>query len=181
MTVVACTFDDPTASGDVEELLTLARRLSESNASDLRWLVVGSAPRAAVEELAAAYSVPTIDRIDDPKLEGAAPDASVEALAQYCASRPPATLLLSQTFDARLVAPRLAGRVNATVMMNTVGIEGDADTLRVTVSAYGGDTRAVYELTSNGPHVIGVMPNAASPEPAPGSSPNVDDVSVDLS
>ncbi len=181
MTVVACTFSDPTASGEVEELLTLARRLSESNASDLRWLVVGPAPRAAVEELAAAYGVPTIDRIDDPKLEGAAPDASVEALAQYCASRPPATLLLSQTFDARLVAPRLATRLNATVMMNAVDIESDADTVRATVSAYGGDTRSVYELTSDGPHVIGVMPNATSPEPAPGPAPDINDVSVDLS
>ena len=181
MTIVACTFGDPTASGEVEELLTLARRLSESNASDLRWLVAGSAPRAAVEELAAAYGVPTIDRIDDPKLEGAAPDASVEALAQYYASRPPATLLLSQTFDARLVAPRLAARLNATVIMNTVGIESDADTVRVTVSAYGGDTRAVYELTGDGPHVIGVMANATAPERSSGATPVINDVSVDLS
>ena len=135
MTIVACTFGDPAASGEVEELLTMARRLSESTASDLRWLVAGSASRAAVEDIATTYGVATVDCIDDPKLEGATPDASVEALAQYCASRPPTTLLLSQTFDARLVAPRIAGRLNATVIMNAVGIESDADTLRVTVSA----------------------------------------------
>ncbi len=180
MTVIACTFGDPATSGEVEELLTLARRLSESNASDLRWLVAGSASRATVEELAAAYGVTAVDRIDDPKLEGATPDASVEALAQYCASRPPATLLLSQTFDVRLVAPRIAGRLKATVIMNAVDIESDADTLRVTVSAYGGDTRAVYELNNDGPHVIGVMPNATSPEPASGATPIINDVSVDL-
>ena len=178
---MACTLDDPTASSEVEELLTLARRLSESNASDLRWLVVGPAPRTAVEELAAAYGVAAVDRINDPKLGGAAPDASVEALAQYCASRPPSTLLLSQTFDARLVAPRLAERLNATVMMNVLDIHSDGGTMRVTASAYGGDTRAVYELADDGPHVIGVMPNATAPEGSPGPAPDINDASVDLS
>ena len=181
MTVVACTFGAPAASGETGELLTVARRLSASRDTDLRWLVVGPAPRPAIEELGATYGIITIDRIEDPKLEAVTPDASVEALAQYCASRPPTTLLLSQTFDTRLIAPRLAGRLNATVMMNALDLEIADDALRVTASAYGGDTRAVYELPGDRLHVIAMMPNATTPEPAPGDTPIIEDVAVDLS
>ena len=181
MTVVACTFGAPATSGETEELLTIARKLSTSQEADLRWLVVGPAPRPAIEELGATYGITTIDCIDDPKLEAVAPDASVEALAQYCASRPPTTLLLSQTFDTRLIAPRLAGRLNAAVLMNALELEIADDALLVTASAYGGDTRAVYELPGAGLNVIAMMPNATTPEPAAGSTPISEDFAVDLS
>ncbi len=181
MTVIACTFGESVASGETEELLTIARELSASQDTDLRWLVAGSAQRPLLEELGAAYGVSVIDRIEDSKLEAVAPDASVEALAQYGASRPPATLLLSQTFDARLIAPRLAGRLNAAVVMNALKLETAGDALLVTASAYGGDTRAVYELPGGGPHVIALMPNATTPEPAPGPTPIIENVAVDLS
>jgi len=181
VTVVAGTFGAPATSGETEELLTIARKLSAAQETDLRWLVVGPAPRPAIEELGAAYGITTIDCIDDPKLEAVAPDASVEALAQYCASRPPATLLLSQTFDARLIAPRLAGRLNATVLMNALELKVAGGALLVTASAYGGDTRAVYELPGDRLQVIAMMPNATTPEPAPGDTPIIEDVAVDLS
>ena len=181
MTIVACTFGAPDASGETEELLTIARTLSASQDAELRWLVVGPASRPAIEELGAAYGITTIDHVDDPKLEAVTPDASVEALAQYCASRTPATLLLSQTFDARLVAPRLAGRLNATVLMNALEVEVADNALLVTASAYGGDTRAVYELSGDRLNIIAMMPNATTPEPAPGSTPVIEDVAVDLS
>ena len=181
MTVVACTFGAPGTSGETEELLTIARELSASQGTGLRWLVAGPAPRPAIEELGAEYGITSIDQIDDPKLEAVAPDASVEALAQYCASRPPTTILLSQTFDARLIAPRLAGRLNAAVVMNALELEVAGDALLVTASAYGGDTRAVYELPGDGPHVIAMMPNATSPDAAPGETPGIENVAVDLS
>ena len=76
MTVVACTFGALATSGETEELLTIARKLSASRDTDLRWLVVGPAPRPAIEELGAAYGITTIDHIEDPKLEAVAPDAS---------------------------------------------------------------------------------------------------------
>ncbi len=68
MTVVACTFGAPIASGETEELLTIARKVSTSQDADVRWLVAGSAPRPQLEELGAAYGITTIDRIEYPKL-----------------------------------------------------------------------------------------------------------------
>ena len=117
------------------------------------------------------------------KLAGFQPDAYVEALAQYCSQHTPKALLFSQTFDARLVAPRLAGRLERGVVMNGVDLESDdAGHLRVTASAYGGDTRVVYEVTG-APSVVGVSTNTIVAEPLEGAArqrPAVRDVRVDL-
>ena len=46
-----------------------------------------------------------------------AQDAYVEALAGYCAQESPGLVLFAQAPDTRLVAPRLAGRLGAGVVM----------------------------------------------------------------
>ena len=52
------------------------------------------------------------------------------------------------------------------MVINGVDLEADADGgISVTASAYGGDTRVVYEVAGGGPHVVTVMANATSPEP----------------
>jgi electron transfer flavoprotein alpha subunit len=133
-------------------------------------------------EIAAQYGVTSIDRIDDAKLTGFQPDVFVEALAQYCGQYAPKVLLFSQTFDARVVAPRLAGRLGVGVVMNGVDLESDGSgQLRVTASAYGGDTRVVYELKS-AQSVVGVSTNTivAAPLEKSGTQPAVRDVHVDL-
>jgi len=135
-------------------------------------------------DVAARYGVAGIDRIEDGKLDEFRADVFVEALTQYCAQESPNVVLFSQTFDARLVAPRLAGRLGSAVVINCVDCEVDGEgQFRVTASAYGGDTRAVYELAGAGPHIVTVMPNATPPEPAAGggSAPAVREIDVDLS
>jgi electron transfer flavoprotein alpha subunit len=150
---------------EVEEVLTLARRASVSLAAELHWLVLGPPPQG-LEQLAGQHGVAALDGIDAAKLADFQPDAYVEALAQYCAQRSPRLLLFSQSYDARLVAPRLAGRLGAGVVMNAVDLEvTDADALRVVASAYGGDTRVVYELAGTLPCVVAVLANAVVPEP----------------
>lgn len=180
MSVVVCTFAVGDNADLAAELLTLARRLASDAGTDLRWLVAGPAHPESLQKTGAEYGVSAIDHINSPEVVPVAPDVSVEALAQYCASRPSETLLMSQTFDARLVAPRLAARLNAAVVMNALDLESDGITLRVTTSAYGGDTRAVYEVAAT-PRIIGVLPNATSPETVEGPAPVVELVDVDLS
>lgn len=183
--VVVCTWGagrDGLPS-EVEEVLTLGRRVSGLLGGDLNWLVLGPMAGQAVE-VAARYGVASIDRIEDAKLGSFQPDAFVEALAQYCAQGAPKALLFSQTYDVRLVAPRLAGRLGSLVVMNGVDLEVDGEGRpRVTASAYGGDTRVVYELAGAQPHIVALMPNAVLPEPLEGaaSGPTVRDVQVDLS
>ena len=159
-----------------EDVLTLARGLG----ADVHWLVLGRGPEE-LEERASKYGVIAVDRIDDPKLEALAPDPVVEALTQYCREHAPRLVLFPQTFDVRLVAPRLAGRLGSAVVMNCVGVEIEDGQPVVTAAAYGGDTRAVYAIEGAGPCVLGVMPNAVEPTPAESpTSPTVRQIPVDL-
>jgi electron transfer flavoprotein alpha subunit len=181
--VVVCTWGegrDGVPPG-VEEVLTVTRKLTAAWKADLNWLVLGPMPQRAAE-IAGQYGVTSIDRIDDAKLTGFQPDAYVEALAQYCSEQAPKVLLFSQTFDVRLVAPRLAGRLGVGVVMNGVDLESNgAGHVRVTASAYGGDTRVVYEVTS-AHSIVGVSTNTivAAPLEGSGTKPAVRDVRVDL-
>jgi electron transfer flavoprotein alpha subunit len=167
-TVVVCTWGEGRGGvpGGAEAVLTLGRTASAAAGGNLRWLHLGPAGGALVE-IAGKYGAAGLDRIEDDRLDTFQADAYVEAVAQYCAQRRPKMLLLPQTFDARVVAPRVAARVGAGVVMNALGLELDgAGHLRVIASAYGGDTRVVYELSGAPSYVVGVMADGITPEPA---------------
>jgi len=183
--VVVCTWGMGRAGGPpagTEELLTLARKTARALDVALRWLVLGPLPNDAAM-VASRYGVAGIDHIADGKLERFQADVHVEALAQYCRARTPRLLLVSQTHDARLLAPRLAGRVGAGVVMNGIDLAmGEGARLSVTASAYGGDTRVVYDLVGAGAYVVGVSTSVLLPEPVAdrAAAVPVHEVSVDL-
>jgi electron transfer flavoprotein alpha subunit len=165
-----------------EEVLTLARRTSAALGAELRWLVLGSLPTQATE-IAARYGVTAVDRIAGLNEDAFEPDASVEALARYCAERSPKALLFPQTYDVRLVAPRLAGRLGCGIVMNVVDAGVGEAGLQVTTSAYGGDTRVIYEFADADPCLLSVMANAIAPQPIEGSGsrPMVEDLQLERS
>ena len=182
--VVVCTWGEGRdgVPGESEEMLTLGRKVSDALGVSLNWLVLGPIPDRAVE-VAGSYGVASLDRVADTKLADFEPDALVEALAQYCAQQPTRVLLFGQSFDGRLIAPRLAGRLGAGVVMNGVDVDvGEDGRLQITASAYGGDTRVVYELCGVESCVVSVLANAVSPEPRAGEGPDptLRDIQVDL-
>jgi electron transfer flavoprotein alpha subunit len=182
--VVVCTWGEGRdgVPSESEEVLTLGRKVSASLQAELNWLVLGPLPDRA-REVAEGYGVASLDRVDDAKLAEFAPDPWVETLAQYCAQQSPRVLLFGQSFDARLIAPRLAGRLGAGVVMNGVDVDVAEDgRLQITASAYGGDTRVVYELAGVESCVVSVLANAVLPEPRPGEGPDpvLRDIQVDL-
>ena len=173
--VVACSRGAGSVE-EAEELLTMAR-----GCGDVTWLHLGKPPQGATET-ASRFGVAAAHVIDDPKLEAGQPNVIVEALSQYCRSAEPSLVLVNQTFESRLIAPRLAGRLGTAVVMNALDIEIAGDETRVTASAYGGDAHAVYRMTGQTPHIVAVMPNAVEPEAAASpSSPTIEAFAVDLS
>lgn len=179
--VVFCSFDgskDGLPAG-AAEVLTLARRVATARGVDLDWLVVGPMT-AAVAQAAAAHGVAHIDHVDDPTLAEFRPDAAVAAAHVYCRQAVPGLVLMAQTFDARLVAPRSAARIGGGVVMNAIDIEPRGDGIVVTATAYGGDTRVEYQVA--GMAVVGVVADALLPEPAASpSTPETRSIAVDLS
>ena len=181
--VVVCTWERGRAGvpAGAEETLTLARKLAASAGLELNWLVAGPAPDRALE-IAGKYGVAHLDRIEDAKLADFQPDVCVEALAQYSKQQAPKLMLIPQTFNARLVAPRLAARAGAGIVMNALKLEVEGSAVKVTASAYGGDTRVVYEVTGAESCVVGVLADMLLAEAPEGgaSAPAVRQVSVDL-
>ncbi len=182
-TVVVCSWGQKgeMLSDEVRESLTLARGLCESLGTSLRLLLLGGLETAAVED-AGAYGAANIDLIEDEKLEEFSPDIYLDALAQYFAARPPQLLLFPQTFEARSLVPCLAGRLGASIVMNTVALEACGDGFLATACGYGGDTRVVYECTAGAPYLFAINPNALDAQPAAQAhGVSVDTVAVDLS
>lgn len=162
-----------------EEVLTLARKVAAARGVDLDWLVVGAKP-SGVDACAAKHGVAHVDHLDDAKLSANEPDVIVAAVAGYCAEHSPGLMLMTQTFDSRLVAPRCAARVGAGVVMNAIDIATDGDGVKVTATGYGGDTRVEYDVA--GTAVIGVVSDPLLPEAAASAStPEARSIAVDLS
>jgi electron transfer flavoprotein alpha subunit len=161
--VVVCTWG---TSGGAEELLTLGRGVAAALGGTLDWVVVGPASDD-VTAIAGRQGLPNVDHVEHESLVSFAADASVEGLAQYAKTAPFDVLLVPQTFDARLLAPRLAARIDAGVVMNGLAVAVESGALAVTASAYGGDTRVVYALAAGGRYVVGISTGALAAEPAP--------------
>jgi electron transfer flavoprotein alpha subunit len=178
--VVVCTWASGRELADAAttEALTLGRRAAAALGGRLRWLVLGDTSTMA-PQTAAQFGVGSIDRLQCERLASFRPDLYVEALAQYCAARAARLVLMPQTFDSRVLAPRLAVRTGGGAVMNALDIEVDGADVRVTASAYGGDTRAVYALSGAGTDIIAVMPGAVEPEPVE-SRDAVDETNVVL-
>jgi electron transfer flavoprotein alpha subunit len=99
-----------------------------------------------------------------------------------CRAETPRLVLVSQTHDARLLAPRLAGRLGAAVVMNAIDLAAGDGGLQVTASAYGGDTRVVYDLAGGTGWVVGVSTSVLVSEPLADGADAVPvrEVAVDL-
>ena len=183
--VVVCTWGMGRAGGPptgTEELLTLGRKTARALELPLSWVVLGPLPNDAAA-IACRHGVAGIDHVADDRLERFQADLYVEALGQYCRAETPRLILVSQTHDARLLAPRLAGRLGAAVVMNAIDLAaGEDGRLQVTASAYGGDTRVVYDLAGGTGWVVGVSTTVLVAEPladGAGAAP-VREVAVDL-
>lgn len=178
--IVVCTWStgrDGLPEG-CEEVLHIGRGLAASLDAPLNWLVLGPLPETA-SEIAGRYGVAQLQQIDDPKLDPAGSDACVAAIAGYWDAHSPAALMVHQSLDARVVAPRVAGRLGRAVVMNGISIEAAGHNFQVTASAYGGDTRVIYEVGEGS--VLGFIANAVVPEPGEGPPVSPETTSVDLS
>jgi len=122
-------------AGEAEDVLTLGREVAAALGGELVWLQLG-AVSDEMQATAGRYGVAHVDRIEDPKLAEFAADVLVEAVAQYAAERSPRVILFAQGFDVRLIAPRVAARAQAAVVMNATGIDVAGDgALAVTATA----------------------------------------------
>jgi electron transfer flavoprotein alpha subunit len=164
-----------------EEVLAVAARASRGLGAELQALVFGE-PAPALLAAAARRGATRVRSVATSGGGALGPEARVEALARALAQASPRLVVFEQSFDARAVAPRAAARLGAAVLMNALDVEAvPGGALRVTASAYGGDTRVLYEQ-AGGALLLGVIPTGVSPGPAAeGPAPPVEPFELDLS
>ena len=180
--VVVCSWatEGGALARGVEETLTLGRELAVALGADLVLFTLGDLPSDA-QTVAARHGANATEHAADPRLAAGEPDALVEALVQRCTDSPPRAMLFPQSFGARLVVPRVAGRLRAPILMNVAGVGVENGRLHVTALAYGGDTRAVYEVAGDGPAILSVSTSAIRAESAAtASAPSLGEVAVRL-
>lgn len=178
MSVVVCSWGKAVERG-TEETLTAARGHGAATGQPLHWVVAGL-DRDTVLTLASRYGVASVDFLSHPKLDGAGPDVLVEAFAQHCAQSRPAVVLFNQTADARLLAPRLAGRLGAAVVTNVHALEHGAGALQLRATSYGGDVLTLYRVSAPTCVVCLVTTTLAAEAAADPSRPTSTTVEVDL-
>ncbi len=176
--VVVCTWGlrPETLEEQLGEPLTLARKFG----GELRLLVVGAMPSGVARD-AARFGAVAVDQVGAGTLDEMKPDAYVAALAGYAKAATggaPRAWVFAQTFDARVVAARLAGRLGIGAAMNCIDIALESGAVLATCAAFGGDTRVVYRLGVNEPCLISVNPNAVLPEPLAASTGDAPATSV---
>lgn len=151
-------------SEEFGEVLTIGRGLAESLGADLRAAVAGPLDDAAAATVW-SFGADELDHITADGFDTAGADQRVEALVQWAERSSLTAILFSQSFDSRLIAPRLALRLGAPVVMNALAVEASGQRLSVTTAAFGGDTRAVYEISAAAaPFIVCFNANAALPE-----------------
>jgi electron transfer flavoprotein alpha subunit len=163
--VAVCSWGSEATSKGAEETLTLGRRLADGLGATLTWLLLGKVGSDPLT-LAAAYGVDVVRTVSAMPADFQ-PDVYVAALESYCSKYSPAAVVFSQTYEARLAAPRLAARLETGVVMNTIDVVAMGGQIQATASAFGGDTRAVYVFGEARPCILAVSPGTVEPYPNP--------------
>jgi len=165
MTVVVLSWGDAVQAGTAEAL-TLAARLAADSAAELHWAVTSGLEQAAAA-IAGQYGVRRLDVI---AATPGSTDAVVDALAAYCAQERPGTIVIDQSVEGRIVAPRVAGRIGAAVVTNAFEVARSGAALRVQATAFGGDTRVEYRIEA-AQCVVCVVTTTLQAEPLAAAQP----------
>lgn len=93
---------------------------------EIRGIVIGFNAGAAASELAQA-ALTEVVTIDDPALEHYTADGYVAALQEAVTQLSPDIVVLSHTYQARDFAPKLAARLNRSILTDVTAIRSDGD------------------------------------------------------
>lgn len=148
------------------ELLAAARGLVSATGGNVGVIVLGRDGAGHASSMGAA------DRIivfDDPQLSTYAPETYVAALGELLAAVRPRALLIGATSIGWDVAPLVAARLDAPLVIGCIRImDGEGD-LRVTASFYGGKMLAECRV-AGAPAILMVQPGSFRPASEPGKA-----------
>ena len=128
-----------------KELLGCGRVLAKVLGEDLIAVLMGSHVRHLAGETI-QFGADKVIVVDNPLFEDYRTDSFVSAMVKVVEHRPPRILLLGQTSVGQDLSPRLAFRLNTTVVLDCVELSMDPDSklLLRTKPVYGGKAWATF-------------------------------------
>src|SRR5690606_7029208 len=101
-------------------------------------------------------------------------------ITNYCKEHEPYTVVVPQTFELKVIAPRVAGRLGTGIVINCVDAQVTGDDIEVTAATFGGDTRSKFTFAGPTPYFVSLTPRAIEAEPlaSAGATPTVNTVAA---
>jgi electron transfer flavoprotein alpha subunit len=133
------------------ETVAAAQQLAAGGAVAI--VVAGHGIAGVAGELAAA-AVHEVLTVDDPALEAYTPDGYTAALADAIAQLSPAVVLLAHTYQTRDLAPKLAARLDRTLLTDVTGFRQVAGETAFTRPMFQGKMAADVVPLGPAPHFV---------------------------
>src|SRR5262245_15167924 len=116
-------------------------------------LIIGTNVAGLATELAAA-AVKEVVTIDDPALEPYTPDGYTAALQDAIAQLSPSVVVLPHTYQTRDFAPKLAARLDRSIITDVTGVKPSAGAVAFVRPMFQGKLTADVVPEGPGPHFV---------------------------
>jgi electron transfer flavoprotein alpha subunit len=154
-------LDDNGVTVTTTQVMRVGKTLAEKSQQQMHLLLIGGEMQAAAEK-GYAYGADKVFMAADPQLENYTTDSYLQVLTQFVQEKTPAVILFCHNQTGLDLAPRLAFRLKAGVMLDCVTYQMDSASglLEQERPVFGGKAHARYQALGNGPQVSTVREGA---------------------
>jgi len=157
-------LDDNGVSITTAQAMRIGRTLAEETGQQMHLLFIGGKMAAAAVE-GYTYGADKVYMAADPLLENFTTDSYLQVMTKFVGEMKPAVIIFSHNQTGLDLAPRLAFRLEAAVMLDCVAykIDKESGLLQQERPVFGGKAHACYQGIGNGPQITTVREGAVDP------------------
>ncbi|MEJ2641278.1 MAG: electron transfer flavoprotein subunit alpha/FixB family protein [Desulfosarcinaceae bacterium] len=157
-------LDDSGVTATTAQVMRVGRTLAEESEQQIQLLFMGAEMQTAAEK-GYAYGADKVFMAADPQLENYTTDSYLQVLTTFAQEMKPAVILFSHNQTGLDLAPRLAFRLKAGVMLDCVAYQMDkaSNLLEQERPIFGGKAHARYQGLAEGPQISTVREGAVDP------------------
>lgn len=143
----------------VFDAVSLARKLAEETGGSVAAVLTGPPGTEALAEELRAAGVADVYVAEHAALAESRPEPHALATAAAVRQADPSLVIVGQTPLGRDMAPYLAARLDAGILMNATEIRrSSSGAMEAVCPIYGGGVTAVYQVSESPPTVVGFQP-----------------------
>jgi len=157
-------LDDNGMTTTTAQVMRIGKTLAENSGKQMHLLFISGKMQAAAGK-GYAYGADKVFMAVDPQLEHYTTDRYLQVMNQFFEEMKPAVILFSHNQTGLDLAPRLAFRIKAGVMLDCVAykIETASGVLQLERPVFGGKAHACYQGIGNNPQITTVREAAVDP------------------